>query len=103
MTVAVQDGKILGYHAVEGSGPEGELVALFVDPAMIGTGLGGALLEDALEQARRRGFRRLVLDADPGAEGFYARFGALREGEAPSGSLPGRVLPRMVFDLPSGT
>jgi len=43
---------------------------------------------------------RVVLDADPGAEPFYARFGARRTGEVPSGSIEGRMLPRMAFVLP---
>nr|WP_211354784.1 hypothetical protein [Stackebrandtia albiflava] len=38
-------------------------------------------------------------DADPGAEPFYRRMGAVRIGEAPSGSVPGRVLPRMTVRL----
>ncbi|RIK15552.1 MAG: GNAT family N-acetyltransferase [Acidobacteria bacterium] len=99
VVVAVDGDRVLGYHDVEGSPPDGELAALFVAPDVIGTGLGAILLRHALEQSVRRGLRRLVLDADPGAEGFYARFGAVRVGEAPSGSIPGRVLPRMVFDL----
>lgn len=99
VTVAVRDGRVLGFHAVQGSPPEGELSALFVDPPAIGTGLGGRLLRDALGAAARAGFRRLVLDADPGAASFYARHGALVVGTSPSGSVPGRVLPRMVFEL----
>jgi hypothetical protein len=35
--------------------------------------------------------------ADPYAESFYAKYGAERIGEAPSGSIPGRFLPRMRF------
>lgn len=99
VVVAAEGARVLGYHVVAGAPPEGELAALFVDPAVIGTGLGARLLRDALEASARRGFRRLVLDADPGAEGFYARFGAVRVGEVPSGSIPGRVLPRMVLDV----
>ncbi len=64
-----------------------------------GTGLGGLLLRDALTWASERGFTSLVLDADPGAEGFYAHSGARRVGEVASGSIPGRLLPRMEFTL----
>lgn len=100
VTVAVRAGRVLGFHLIEGEPPDGELAALFVDLDVIGTGVGGRLLRHALGSAARQGFRRLVLAADPGAEGFYARYGAAPIGEVPSGSIPGRVLPRMAFDLP---
>jgi hypothetical protein len=35
------------------------------------------------------------LDADPNAEPIYERFGSRRVGWSPSGSIPGRRLPRM--------
>ncbi|WP_232805826.1 GNAT family N-acetyltransferase [Glycomyces xiaoerkulensis] len=99
VTVADLDGRIVGFHRIEGSPPAAELAALFVDLDMIGAGVGGALLRDALSAAAERGIRRLVLDADPGAEPFYARYGAERIGQSPSGSVPGRVLPHMRFEL----
>jgi hypothetical protein len=33
------------------------------------------------------------IDADPNAEAFYLAMGAVRIGQTPSGSIPGRVLP----------
>ncbi|WP_425441239.1 hypothetical protein [Ruania alba] len=56
-------------------------------------------MRHALSSAADRGFRSLVLDADPGAEPFYAAHGAERIGSAASGSIPGRMLPHMRFDL----
>ncbi|MCP2637646.1 GNAT family N-acetyltransferase [Microbacterium sp. HD4P20] len=97
--VAAQDGGILGFYATDGDAPRGELDALFVDPNHIGTGLGGLLLQHALTQAARAGFTELFLDADPYAADFYRRHGAVVIGESPSGSIPGRSLPRMRFDL----
>ncbi|UYM06216.1 GNAT family N-acetyltransferase [Solicola gregarius] len=98
-SVAEVAGSVAGFSLLKGGPPEGELAALFVDPPYIGEGVGRRLLEDALAAARRLGFRRVRLDSDPGAEPFYARFGARRVGESPSGSIPGRVLPRMEFTL----
>ena len=97
--VAEGGGRVLGFHALAGAPPSGELEALFVDPAHIGAGLGGRLLHHALDEAARRGFRRLVLDADPYAEPFYLHHGAHREGVVDSGTLPGRTLPHLSFDL----
>ena len=69
------------------------------EPKAIGTGCGGRLLMHTLRVARARGFTRLVLDADPGAEPFYLHFGARRIGRSPSGSIPGRDLPHLEFVL----
>ena len=43
--------------------------------------IGAELLECAEGFARQEGFRRIVLNARLGAEGFYARFGYQAEGE----------------------
>lgn len=93
------DERILGFSLIGGTPPSGELCALFVDPCAIGTGCGRRLLQHALRDAAALGFERLVLDADPGAESFYARFGAVRIGLVPSGSVQERLLPRMAFNL----
>lgn len=72
---------------------------LFVDVPHIGSGIGRRLLTEALDTATNRGFRAVVLDADPGAERFYLRNGAQRVGESQSGSIAGRTLPRLEFTL----
>lgn len=97
--VDAEDGTPAGFFRYSGTPPVGELDALFVDPPHIGRGLGGVLLRAALDQAAADGFSALDLDADPGAAPFYRRFGAEQIGESPSGSIPGRVLPRMRFRL----
>lgn len=99
MLAAYVDQHLAGFSVVRGTGPTGELAALFVDPASIGSGVGGVLLAHAIDVARCRGITRLVLDADPGAEPFYAHHGARTIGRNPSGSIPGRTLPRMEFAL----
>lgn len=99
LVVAVSNERVAGFYLLEGSPPEGELAALFVDPERIGEGVGGVLLRHALISAAERGFRSLVLDSDPGAESFYSKYGADRIGGIASGSIPGRELPRMRFDL----
>ncbi len=79
-----------------------ELSNLFVAPAHIGKGAGRTLLYDFLERATTEGFRRVTLNADPNAEGFYARHGFAVVGQHPS-SIPGRSLPIMENTLPSPT
>lgn len=77
----------------------GRLEMLFLDPDTIGTGVGRLLYDDAVQRARSRGWRSMVLDADPGAESFYLRMGARRIGETPSNSIPGRVLPVLEIEV----
>ncbi|HWJ10664.1 MAG TPA: GNAT family N-acetyltransferase [Nocardioides sp.] len=96
------DGEVAGFSTLEGDPPDGELGMLFVEPAAIGRGLGGALLGALVEQARGLGFTRVTIDADPHAEAFYLAHGAVRVGEVASGSVPGRVLPRLTLDVTPG-
>jgi len=80
-------------------GDEAELSKLFVDPLRLQTGVGTVLFNWASETARSLGVRRLTIDADPGAAEFYRRMGARDAGSAPSGSIPGRMLPRLQLGL----
>jgi len=94
--VVAEDGAaLLGFYRLAGEAPVAELADLFVDPDAIGHGLGATLFADAVTCARALGISRLVIDADPNAEGFYARMGARRVGKVASGSIAGRELPRL--------
>lgn len=75
------------------------LEKLFVDTDRMGKGVGRLLYNWALEAARRLGAEEVIVEADPDAVPFYERMGCLPAGEAPSGSIPGRVLPRLVHPL----
>ena len=44
----------------------------------------------------------LTLNADPSAVPFYEHVGARIVGTSPSGSIPGRELPRMRIDIAQG-
>lgn len=90
---------VAGFTSVLGGGEEAELMDFFVDPAHIGTGVGRALWDRTIEVSRKLGARRLRIEADPNAEGWYQARGARRVGEAASGSIPGRMLPLLELDL----
>jgi len=92
-------GRILGFGTIEGDPPAGELGMLFIDPDVIGRGVGGALFSHLAATATELGFHRLTIAADPNAEPFYLARGAVRIGAVPSGSLPGRVLPLLSLAL----
>jgi len=88
--VAERDGAVVGLAAVDPGAAELEL--LFVDPPAIGTGVGRALLQDALDRARAAGLGELLIESDPDAEPFYRAAGAQPHGTRTSSST-GRELP----------
>lgn len=98
VSVAEQDGRVLGMVTVEGEPPEGAVGMMFVDPPAMGRGIGRLLFDKALAAARDAGFVRLTIDADPHAEPFYRAMGAVPAGTVLSGSVPGRVLPRLTVE-----
>jgi GNAT superfamily N-acetyltransferase len=92
-------GRILGFGTIEGDPPAGELGMLFIDPGVIGKGVGGALFAHLTATAAELGFHRLTIASDPNAEPFYLARGAVRIGTVPSGSVEGRVLPLLALAL----
>ena len=73
---------------------------LWVNPELIGKGVGRELFSHAAAQARRRGYTILQLEADPNARGFYEKMGLYQVGERHS-QVEGqpRVLPVMEMEL----
>ena len=97
--VAELDGRLAGLAEVKCSGDTAQLEKLFVEPAMLRTGTGRKLLDWAKATARAAGATALVIEADPDAAEFYHRIGAVDEGLVPSGSIPGRLIPRLNLPL----
>ena len=98
------DSRIAGYFGVvpydeDGSTSSCEIEALFVEPGDIGSGLGRMLFDALVELATSHGYRRLVIQSDPNALGFYEAMGAVKIGERVSDSIPGRSLPLLEMDL----
>ncbi|MFE7126212.1 GNAT family N-acetyltransferase [Streptomyces sp. NPDC057617] len=82
-----ESGAALGVASLEGAAPEGTLGLLFVEPHAIGRGIGRILYAHVLDAARELGFKRLTVDSDPHAVGFYRALGA-RPAPGGSGELP---------------
>lgn len=91
--------EIAGCIRLSRDGETGELETCFICPDWQGQQLGRRLFEALLETARGYRLQRIGLDADPFAEPFYARLGFETVGRVPSGSIPGRTLPRMEMTL----
>jgi predicted GNAT family N-acyltransferase len=60
--------------------PDGHIGRMAVLKAVRGQGLGSAVLQALLQQARQKGFVEAVLSAQTHAQAFYARHGFVPEG-----------------------
>ena len=102
--VATDDaGRTIGTVSIAEDDEGAELALMFVDPPAIGGGTGRTLFEEAVGLARRLGYRRMTILADPNAAPFYERMGARYVRNAPSDAIPGRTLPFYECDLTPGT
>jgi len=61
--------------------PDGHIGRMAVLKDSRSVGVGGAILERLVEEARRRGMKEVVLSAQTHALGFYRRHGFSEEGE----------------------
>ena len=96
--VAERDSTVIGLAQLKVTGTDADLLKLFVEPGLLGSGVGRLLFEWATARVRGLGAVRMTIEADPGAAAFYERMGARHAGLAPSQSIPGRMLPRMQMD-----
>lgn len=98
--LAEAQGVIVGFFALEPP-VDGvcEVNPIFVEPRLQQAGVGRTLWRKLEERAHCAGARRIGLDSDPNAIGFYEKMGLKVTGWSPSGSIPGRKLPRMEKQL----
>lgn len=61
--------------------PDGHVGRLAVMKSLRGHGIGGAILEVLMAEARKRGDGAVVLNAQTHAEAFYSRYGFVRVGD----------------------
>ena len=97
--VAEVDGRLVGVAEVKSKGDVAQLERLFVEPGMLRAGTGRQLFDWAKATARAAGTTTMLIDADPDAAPFYRRMGAADDGVVPSGSIPGRFIPRLNLSL----
>lgn len=103
VVVAETEGRVVGLYSLGGEPPVGELGLLFVEPELIGQGIGRSLFDHMSATARALGFTVVWIEADPGAAPFYEAMGARVVGSVPSGSIEGRSLPLLEYDPTTGS
>ena len=99
LQVAERETAVAGLAQVKVTDVDADLLKLFVEPALLRSGVGRLLFEWAIATARALGAIRMIIEADPGATPFYEHMGARHAGFARSQSIAGRMLPRMQMDL----
>lgn len=77
-----------------------EIPAFFIEPAHKRQGVGRQLWRRLHLEAMEKGFVNLTVNADPAAVPFFESLGFRWQRDVPSGSIPGRTLPRMGRPLP---
>lgn len=97
--VAEINGKIVGFYGLVCSQNKAELRDLFVEPKMIGKGVGKQLWKHMIKTARELQVQKVFIHSDPHAEEFYKAMGAKRIGEVISSVFPNRKLPLLEFEI----
>lgn len=95
----IADDKTIGYYSFFNEDEQTiKLDNFFVLPEYIGTGNGRLLMEDFLTLAKSTAAKRILLDADPHAEPFYAKFRFIKIGQIAT-SVKDRFLPLMMLQI----
>ncbi|MBS1960260.1 MAG: GNAT family N-acetyltransferase [Bdellovibrionales bacterium] len=98
--IAATPGQWLGYYFILPSFSHCQLEHLWVEPDWIGKGVGGKLLEQAIQSVKNAGFHDTIqVYSDPDAEGFYLKYGFKRVGEVPSKVENGPMFPSLVLKV----
>lgn len=79
------------------------LYGIYVDPSSWKRGVGRLLFEAAVSRAKALKAGALMIYAEPSAEGFYKRMGAIRIGEGPFHYSPDVTLLHLLCIVPRDT
>src|SRR5262245_38716123 len=96
--VAEVDGRVVGFshtrpsQEADATPDTAELTTIYLEPEVVGTGIGRALFTLAVEDLRRRGFRAItlwMLDSNARARRFYEIAGWRPDGAAKTDTVRG--------------
>lgn len=88
-----------GFYSLKNIKGENRLDNLWIDLPFIRKGYGKTLLLHAIEKAKQLGWHELFLAADPGAQLFYEKYGAVKVGMVQSRIKSDLYLPHMRIKL----
>ncbi|WP_298393304.1 GNAT family N-acetyltransferase [Flavobacterium sp.] len=89
------DDKIVGYYSYILEAEDNiKLDNLFLLPQFIGKGFGSLLLADFLKRIQNQNHKRIYLESEPYAEGFYKKHGFQTIGKLET-AIQGRFMPVM--------
>lgn len=97
--VAEINGAVVGFSAVCLVKDEAMLDHLWIEPEFIGQGVGRRLFDVSVGDARELGWNGFTIAADPYAEDFYRKMGAIRIGERESKVKRGFFLPLLQYSI----
>ena len=99
---AKEKDRIIGFYLLTTENDQMHLDHLWISPRAMRRGVGRALYQHAVEQAKELGHHEIKIEADPNAAGFYERMGARRIGVNVT-EIEGRPreLPLMLYTIPS--
>lgn len=97
--LAEEGSAVAGFYCLMADGETGILDDMFIDPAFIGKGCGRLLWESMVKMAAALGLGEVTIDAEPSAEGFYRKMGAVRIGDVESTVFKERKLPLMKITI----
>jgi len=101
-TVAIKEDDIVGFYKLENiHHPRIVLDDLFVEPSLMGLGIGKMLFEDAKQTAINHHGLYLDVQSDPNAKDFYENMGMSVTGQQQSDVIKGRFLPTLTMSLTS--
>ena len=92
------DGEISGFYTYYPENENVRLEHLFIHPKYIGKNVGKLLINDFFERINDENFKKIILDADPNAGGFYEKYGFTTV-EKKATKIEGRFLPVMIKNL----
>ena len=95
-----EDDGLLGFYALECAGDRCDLTHMWVEPTALRCGVGRRMFRHAVGRAAELGARRVEIESDPNAEGFYHAMGAETVGEVTYQmyGVP-RCLPLLVYTI----
>ena len=99
VVIAVCENELAGVAQVSNDKSGCYLEKLFVDPSCMQKGIGRALFDWSKATAKKLGADSLVIEADPDAVPFYKAMRCKDAGTVASGSIAGRVLPRLILEI----